>query len=192
MPAGELHSSCKRLYLTDCPIKRLWCLYVFPCISSSVAMRVKYPNFIGSIKVPASLQRKLLAVCIGHVTNVQQLATNRPARIYSITVYGSLRQYDGSMPVSRDPYLGQHGSKDLEYVSHGGYGELSCQKTYRYPMQTIVSKRANELQHLDRGESRSWNFNMVTVDDSYPRQFLLDVNPYDRISAYAYGEQQFL
>jgi hypothetical protein len=152
-------------------------------------MRVKYPNFIGSIKVPASLQRKLVAVCIGHVTNVQQLATNRPARIYSITVYGSLRLYDASMPASCDSHLEQHGSKDIEYMSYGGYGELTCSKTYCYPMQNAVSKHANELQHLARTDYKCWWFKLETVADSYPKQFLVAVNPHGCIAEYAYGEQ---
>jgi hypothetical protein len=175
--------------MDDCPIKRMWCLYVFPMLNDSVAMRVKYPNFIGSIKVPASLQRKLVAVCMGHVTNVEQLASNRPARIYSITVYGSLRQQDGIMDVSCDTDLDQHGSKDVEFLSYGGYGELICYKHYHYPMQTTVSKHANELQQLTRQESKYWKFSMTTVHDSYPRRFLLDVNPSPCLAEYAYGEQ---
>lgn len=188
--AGEPTAKRMRLLsMADCPIRRLWCLYIFPCINSSVAMRVKYPNFIGSIKVPASLQRKLTCVCIGHLSNVKQLGVGGPARIHSITVCGSLHMYAPSMPISCDIDLGQHGVKDVEYLSYKGYGNISCYKNYSYGLQTVVSTHAHELQHLHRRDSKMWCFDLDTVAASYPRTYLDDVNPRDPLPTHVYGEQ---
>lgn len=175
----------RMMALADCPIKRLWCLFLFPCINTSVDMRVKYPRFIGRIRVPARLANKLAYVCQGHVGNVKLLAQGGPARLYSITVYGIMRHE----PYSVDLDLGRHGAKDVEFVSYFGYGSLSRFVTYSYPMQTALSSHAHQLQHLMRKETKSWSWTLDDVSPQYPRQFLEEVNPHNSIAACHYGEQ---
>lgn len=176
------------LALSDCPIRRLWCQFIFPAINTSVDMRVKFPNFIGSIVVPDQLQHGLHCIYLGHLANVKELAAGRPARLHSITVYGVLRQPMFSSLVSIDLDLGPHGAKDVEYLSFSGYGEVSCYKTYSYDVRTCVSQHASELHHLCRRDTKSWYFSLQPLPH-YPRQFLHDVHP-DSIATDAYGEQR--
>lgn len=184
MPAGEL---LRKRKLSDCcPDVLRKCLR--KC-NNSVDIRSAYPGFIGSIRVSESLQYKLSSICNHHIYNVQQLAAGEPAQLYSITVYGHLRQPLFSPLVSSDTSMGPHGVKDVEYLSYGGYGELTCRKTYNYLAQTIVSKHANELHNLHRFENKIYTFSMQTVPDSYPHQFLAEVNPNHSINPLAYGEQ---
>jgi hypothetical protein len=176
--------------MDDCPIRRLWCQFIFPCINTSVDMRVKFPKFIGSIHVPDMLHNKLTYICVGHISNVRSLASNLPATIYSVTVYGSLRQPLYSSLASVDTDLGQHGAKAVQYLSFGGYGELTCTKEYTYGVQTAIHPHAHETQHMKRRDYKMWNFSLHSHPASYPRHLLAAVNTHHHISRYAYGEQE--
>lgn len=188
MPAGELP---RKRTLGDCtPDLLRKCFHL--CINSSVDIRVAHPGFIGSIKVPESLQIKLSWVCQGHLSNVRELAQNRPAHLYSITVYGHLRQPLFSSMVSLDTSLGPHGAKDLAFLSFSGYGEVTCQKRHSYEGQRALSKGVNELQNLVRQDNSFWSFSLQTVPAAYPYNFLTDVNHDHSISPVHYGEQPLL
>jgi hypothetical protein len=84
MPAGE--PSRKRKLSDCCPDVLRKCLR--KC-ENSVDIRSAYPGFIGSIRVPESLQHKLSCICKHHMFNVQQLAEGEPAQLYSITRMGT-------------------------------------------------------------------------------------------------------